>query len=83
MKKLISNYLSEIQPYKTRWYGGLFMICILGLIGIVSILRDNGVVAEYVLLAFTFMTVCLWTALTLSNSRIIRANKKLEGKNGL
>ncbi len=70
----------EIKPYKTRWYGGLFGILMLGAVGIISFFMSVDSVVGYVLFAFPFIAVCLWTALTLSNSRIIQANKKLEEK---
>jgi len=83
MRQLVKNFLIEIKPYRIRWYTGIFCILLLGAIGIASFFRNIDIMVGYVLFAFPFMSVCLWTALTLSNSRIIQANKKLEEKNGL
>lgn len=74
MKNKIISFLIEISYYKKTWKIGIILLMILGIFGVISHIKEYNLTILYLLIVWPLISICLWTALILSNSRIIKAN---------
>lgn len=80
MKKEIVKFLIEIEFYRKLWYKGIIGIILLAILGAILFYKEEDIALIMLIFIWPFGSLMLWTALMLSNSRIIQANKKLGEK---
>jgi len=86
MKDKVLNFFVETRLYRRRWYALTFCIFVMGILGILCFFRDTessrGTML-FLLISWPFIGLVSANVNVLALSRLVKANKKLEEKNGL
>ena len=83
MRYKIEQFIIDLRFYRRRWMYGMIAIVLLAFIGGASHYNGDNIALVLLILIWPIVSIILWTSVNVASARIIKANKKLEEKNGV